>query len=228
MIAITLFIVGLMVPSTTPVARADDDKPDVFEPQSSPYGKTYGEWSAKWWQWLLAIPADKNPNLDTTGTNCALNQSGKVWFLAGTFGGSATRTCTIPHNKALLFPVLCTAFGASAGDCDPTVPGITCDVGALREAAAAQEDSPQLLEASLDGQPIPHPRAFRAFSPVFSITLPQNAVFGLNPPGTWSPNISDGYWIMHEPLPAGNHTLHVRGITNGGFEAGVMWNLVIQ
>jgi hypothetical protein len=231
-IAIIVFIVGLMVPSTTPVARADDDEPDVFEPQSSPYGKTYGEWSAKWWQWLLAIPKESNPNLDTTGANCGVGQSGKVWFLAGTFGGPATRTCTIPRKKALLFPVLCTAYGASAGDCEPSVPG-KCDVGALREGAASQEDSPKLLEAILDGEPILHPRAFRAMSQVFSITLPEKpAIDSLAPAvGTFSPNVSDGYWIMLEPLSPGHHTLHVRGITNdlfGNFEAEVMWNLIIQ
>ena len=32
------------------------------------------------------------------------SQSGPVWFLAGTFGGKAERTCTIPSGKAILFP----------------------------------------------------------------------------------------------------------------------------
>ena len=57
----------------------------VYPPGSNPLGVTYGEWTAKWWQWLLSIPGPVNPNLDTTGANCAQGQSGPVWFLAGRF-----------------------------------------------------------------------------------------------------------------------------------------------
>jgi hypothetical protein len=36
-------------------------------PQVKAYRKTYGEWSARWWQWVRSIPAGTNPLLDTTG-----------------------------------------------------------------------------------------------------------------------------------------------------------------
>src|SRR5437763_11387933 len=73
----------------------------IHPPCSSPYGLTYGEWSARWWQWLLAIPPNVNPNFDGTSldpdvatvNDCAQGQSGPVWFLAGTFGGPAERAC---------------------------------------------------------------------------------------------------------------------------------------
>ena len=47
-----------------------------------------------------------NPLLDQTGQNAALGQSGEVWFLAGTTGGSAERTVTVPPGKALFFPIV--------------------------------------------------------------------------------------------------------------------------
>jgi hypothetical protein len=28
----------------------------VFSADSKPYGLTYGEWTAKWWQWVYLIP----------------------------------------------------------------------------------------------------------------------------------------------------------------------------
>ena len=59
----------------------------VFPVDSKPYGKSYAEWSAIWWQWLLSIPEDKNPAGDPTGERCETNQQGPIWFLAGTFGG---------------------------------------------------------------------------------------------------------------------------------------------
>src|SRR4030081_3634226 len=68
---------------------------------------TYGQWSARWSQWALAIPKGTNPLLDTTGAKCAVGQGGPVWFLAGTFGsGSVSRSCTVPAGKALFFPVV--------------------------------------------------------------------------------------------------------------------------
>ena len=68
-----------------------------------PYGKSYAEWSAIWWQWLLSIPKDTSPAGDTTGKNGGTNQQGPIWFLAGTFGGGAELTCTIPSGKVIMF-----------------------------------------------------------------------------------------------------------------------------
>src|ERR1700736_2743901 len=96
---ITSITFGLMLSAATVTFGQSgdhaDQNPSVFAPGSKPYGLSYGGWSARWWQWLLPIPPALNPNLDTTGVNCAQGQAGPVWFLAGTFGGSATRTCTV-------------------------------------------------------------------------------------------------------------------------------------
>src|SRR5215469_9678414 len=71
------------------------------EPRSLP------EFSAQWWQWALSIPTAQNPQLDTTGANCMIGQRGGVWLLAGTFGGgTAVRSCSIPADAVLFFPVV--------------------------------------------------------------------------------------------------------------------------
>lgn len=226
MIAAVTLVLGLMAPTTAPLVQAQGNpNPGVLPTNSHAFGKTYGEWSAAWWQWLLSIPAATNPNLDPTGANCAEGQSGKVWFLAGTFGGSATRACTVPHGKALLLPILNTAFGAGVFDCEPTGSG-PCVVSVLRASAAAQLDNPMLLQASIDGRPLQSLSSYRIQSPVFSLTFPAGAVFGL-PSGTFTPHVSDGYWLLIAPLSAGAHTIHSRGITNSGFEVELTYNLTI-
>jgi hypothetical protein len=58
---------------------------DVFQPDSKPYGLTYGDWTARWWQWAYSIPKDTNPAYDDTGKYCAEGQYGPVWFLTGTY-----------------------------------------------------------------------------------------------------------------------------------------------
>jgi hypothetical protein len=213
--------VGLMVAAMIPVAQADSGNPNsqVLPLDSSPYGNTYGEWSARWWQWALSIPAATNPGLDETGAHCAEGQSGPVWFLAGSFfGGTFERACTVPPDKALFFPIVNAAFGAAVFDCEPTQPGVPCNITVLRAAAAASMD-PVTLEASLDGVPVRQLREFRVQSPVFSVTLPEGNVVGV-PSGTYAPMVSDGYWLMLAPLSAGAHTIHFKNEITGGPFAG--------
>src|SRR5690349_1562093 len=71
------------------------------------YGASYGEWSARWWEWALSIPAAQNPVLEQNGANCGIGQVGNVWFLAGSFSGNpVTRACTLPAGKPIFFPLI--------------------------------------------------------------------------------------------------------------------------
>src|SRR5262245_59170953 len=96
-------VLGLMM---TTAAFARNDNPGVIPPEAAAFGKTYGEWSAAFWQWLYSLPVDQHPLFDTA--DCSAGQSGKVWFIGGTFTlnpdpenpdtgviGEAERTCTI-------------------------------------------------------------------------------------------------------------------------------------
>ena len=75
----------------------------------------YQTLAAKWWAWAGGIPAASNPITDPTGEFCAEGQQGNTWFLAGNFGGTTTRECTIPQGTKLFFPVfnsVCAEFPA--------------------------------------------------------------------------------------------------------------------
>jgi hypothetical protein len=100
-LSLVLMVVGQAAGPLVSSATANPGGgPPVFPVEVQAFGASYGEWSARWWQWLLGIAADVNPNLDDTGANCGQGQAGNVWFLAGTFGGDpVTRKCTIPSNK---------------------------------------------------------------------------------------------------------------------------------
>jgi hypothetical protein len=123
----------------------------------------------------------------------------------------------------LFFAILNAVFGAAVGDCEPT----TCNVNELRAVAAAIVDNPMTLEASVDGIPLQDLSAYRVQSPIFSITLPEDAIFGL-PSGTFEPNVSDGYWLMLVPLSAGEHTIYFKAVSAGGFTTEVTYNLTIS
>jgi hypothetical protein len=201
---------------------------------STPVAPPSGSLTAAWWQWVIAIPPVLNPILDGANSTCAQGQSGPVWYLGGTFTNDpANRVCTVPQGKQILIPILAVLDGAAAFDCEPTVPGVPCDVPTLRALAAAQENDPALLLATLDGVPIPNLAAYRVISPVFPVTIPADGgALGL-PPGAYSPQVSDGYWLLIDPLPAGPHALHVHGIANpnapfGQNNSDVTYQLTVQ
>jgi hypothetical protein len=219
-----LIALALILPATWAFDEPGNPNPGVIPINARPNGLSYGEWSARWWDWVLSIPPSMNPLLDTTGAFCTQGQSGHVWFLAETFGGSASRTCTVPAGTMLFFPILNGVFGSGLGDCPAGNPGAGCSVPTLRAAAAANVDPPVTLLVSIDGVPLKDLSAYRATSPVFSYTVTSDNLVGL-PGGTYSPVVSDGYWLMLAPLSEGVHTIFIEGISSGGFETDVSYTL---
>ncbi len=216
---------------SVPLAKAqtadNNSNPEVFPPESKPYGLTYGEWSAKWWQWALSIPADTSPLQDKTGENCDVNQSGPVWFLAGTTGGPAERTCVVPAGRAIFFPIV-NGYGSFAEN-----PLIKTE-SELRALGKSSFDQVKIVEATVDGVKLENLENYRVQSPLFNFTYPKNNIGGV-PPGP-SQAIADGYWVMLHPLSAGEeHTIHFRGgivdptaTSNINFVTDVIYHLTIS
>lgn len=91
--------------TTLPVVQATNNS-GVVPRNKKTAGKSYTQWSNSWWQWVDSIPASVSPLPDGTGANCAQNQSGPVWYLAGSSDGvSHVRTCTVPAGKSIFFPL---------------------------------------------------------------------------------------------------------------------------
>ena len=199
---LVIFVLLFTVAIPLAFGQTDSKKgPEVFPPDSRPYGLTYGEWSAKWWQWALPIPADKNPINDKTGQYCDLNQSGPVWFLAGTSGFPAERTCTIPEGKAILFPVV---NGQGSYVENPLIK----TESELRALGKSAIDQVTLVEATVDGVKLDDLKNYRVQSPLFNFTYPENNLGGV--PSGPSQAVADGYWVMLHPLTAGEHTIQFK------------------
>lgn len=183
--------------------------PGIAPPQSMPYGVSYGEWSALWWQWVFALPVTENPAFLNGNVDLSLHQPpGPVWFLAGMmtatelpdggYIGQAVRTGTVPAGKALFFPIINTendnqTFGQPM---DMTIPE-------LRAYAKGLIDSCTYMDCEIDGvsvldlwEPVTAASAYRATSPVFSYWLPATdnvqQSFGIDVSGTIGPGVADG------------------------------------
>jgi hypothetical protein len=206
------------------MTNSDNNNLSVFFRDSDPYGLSYAAWTAKWWQWVLSIPLKNNPINDNTGKNCAVNQSGPVWFLAGTTGGAGSdmmpeRNCVIPAGKAVLFPIL--NYGATFAD-EPTIKSEQ----ELVSLAKREMDIVSTLEVTVDGVKLNGLEKYRVQSPTFEVVLPENNLFDGTPGPT--KGAADGYWLFLEPLDRGKHKIHSFGSCLAGkVNIGISYDITI-
>ena len=193
--------------ATTIGASGLTPPPIVLPPDTNPYGASYGEWGARWWQWVFAQPTDRNPLTDQTGAFCAVDQSGPVWFLTGDI---ATRTCTVPIGKALFFPVASEAYVLFPWD-----PNDTPELA--REITKRDVDTAFAMTVTVDGVSLPILETYRVQSPAlgsvpetFTVTLPAKNIMDI-PAGPYQ-TVADGYYMMLAPLPAGTHNVRIRAM----------------
>ncbi len=201
---------GLVAGLGCQVALAGNPNPGAHVAWSKPYGATITDWTQQWWQWAFSVPFEHNPLVDATGANAALNQSGPVWFVAGTSGGPAERTFTIPTGKSVLFPIV--NYLNDYPCPDPAFkpePGQTLEeflqAGTEWYLAHVKE-----MKVVLDGAELQDLSSYRFTSGLFTFTG-DPSLTALDPCVTGTPQsgVADGYWVMLTPLSAGKHTLHI-------------------
>lgn len=204
----------------------------VLPPGSEAFGKTYGAWSAAWWQYVEGQPHASSPLSDTTGAGCRTAQSGQVFFLVGGSGNtSVTRDrCTVPAGKALFFPLV------NALDFEPGfTPLQVWDEleGAFGPITALHASIDGKAVGDLDPQSTPYrvcagPVA-RCSAPSFSITLPAENAYGV-PAGPYDPAVDDGVYLLVTPLALGAHTINFGGTATflgSEFSEEVTYHLVV-
>jgi hypothetical protein len=202
------------------LAKESTTSPMVISVDSYPYGLSYSAWTARWWQWVLSVPLERNPLKDDRNRYYALNQSGPVWFLAGAEQGRVHRKCTIPQNKAILIPIL--NYGTTLAD----EPALKSEEE-LVLLANREMDVISNLKVSLDQIELTDLQKFRVASPVFDVVLPNNSLFG----GTAGPTkgAADGYWLFLKPLSPGIHTIESFGSCQAGkVSIGVSYEMIIS
>ena len=191
--------------------------PKVVPPTAKFRGLSYGEWSARWWQWAFSLPTDHHPLFDTAPASAG--QTGKVWFLGASFVSTtdpatgettaiATREAKIPSDTALFIAVLNSEASTLEGNGDTFVE--------LAVAAAGFQDFAENLAIEIDGEPVRDLDAFRVQSPSFVYgPLPESNVLqslGLDAPaGSTSLAAADGVYVMLHPMKTGRHTVRFRG-----------------
>jgi hypothetical protein len=172
----------------------------------------YGDLAAQWWKWALSSPLPSNPLLDTTGDRAHVGQTADVFFLAGTFFGSTTRSVTISSRDRLFFPVI----NVECSNVEPP-PFFGSNDAELSECAATFINPDfDVLSASIDGVPVMDLTSFRAQSPAFDFRMPAHQnVLGADGVNSGR-SVGDGYWLLLEPLSPGEHVIQFSGTFGAG------------
>jgi len=167
----------------------------VYEPDSNPFDLSFPTWTARWWKWFHSIPKEDSPALDRTGKFCDRSQHHpNVWFLAGTLGGSATRKCNIPSEKAILFPIITSAFSYAVDPYLRTEEELT-------KTTKEDIDKVSKLKLKLNDTIFDDIRKFRIRSDPFDDVIN----------GQPTRAVSDGYWIFLKPLHSGKLKIYFVG-----------------
>jgi hypothetical protein len=211
---------------------SDNPNPALFPKQSQPYGVDMATWGERAAQWIYAQPLAHNPLFDQTGADCGVAQQGPVWFIppiAGPRVFSGSRTCTIPHGKAIFLDI-----GHDTNDypCpDPSfqpAPGESLYDFLIRTDLPIM-DSVDSLDVSLDGQAFSDVLGYRFISAdLFYITGDTSLqVFDPCITGSPQPAIVDGFFMMFKPLDRGPHTIRVHGTNTFGADKTFVYHLNI-
>lgn len=230
-------IAALLITSILPLAgvssaRAgghDDGEIRIFSPDSHPYGRSYGEWAAKFWEWSLALPIEGHPflpNVEDPYFDLSADQSGKVWFWSSP-DGPTNRIVTMPENKALFL----TIRDVETSTLEAPDSGF---YGATEEEQRANSawfaDHITDVFCVINGVPVENLQDYRFSTPQFQFKAPTPWIFG--DIGGKGKAVGDGYFLMLE-LPKGNHTIHYGGtfrftLAEDGFEAEFPKDITIQ
>ncbi len=194
----------------------------VLPPSSLPYGLSYQEWSAKWWQWNLG--QDTN-HMDLAGDpGICDGPASRVRFLAGA-PGSTTETQNVSiHSGTPLFFTILSAEADNTG-----CPMTTFTADELTAQVEGNWSAVTLTKCTIDGVVIaglsnPTNSEYLVLSPPFSYTLAEHGNFlpiynGVTciPGGTTIyPAVTYGVYLMLSPLSPGKHSIHFVGEVGPG------------
>ena len=200
------------------------DKISCFTSDSNIFNKSYGQWTVRWWKWALSTPRSKNPVLDKTGENHAVNQpSSDVWFLAGVFGDEEkyhpTRKIKLPEGLSILFPVLnCEAnsieYPHLKNDND-LIKHVSDDVGTVIKKDCYINDI-KVIPERVKSDPV-----------IFEFIIPKDNVLGVEG-GQVVRASADGYWVFLSSLTKGKYLIDFEGSCEyGRLSSGAKYELEI-
>ena len=188
---------------------------DFYSKDESPFGISYGDWVAKYWNWDLSIPLDRKTNnlLGLNENGCLVHRENSMVMLADTAaGGIWNQKCTISRNAGILIPIW-------TGECDQAGKGTeNYSYKQLSDCARSYDLGKIKGQVKVDGIPVATLEALdyktnvmnnviEVYTKQFNATNPINTHFIVERYGTF-PGAAHGWFVFLKPLQPGNHTVY--------------------
>jgi hypothetical protein len=199
-IVVVVTVILLLINVSIGSSRGNPN-PGILPPDSRVQGLTYGEWSARWWQYVLSIPAPENPLIGGTGANCVFQRIGNVGLVAVNPTETEPILCEVPAGMMLYLDILsveCSTLEPPPFDGE--------DEESLRACALGFNITD--LQASIDGVAVENLDQYVHSSPLFEFTVPEDNILGA-PAGSIGESVSNGAHLMLAPLPPGEHAIYL-------------------
>jgi hypothetical protein len=201
-------------------------------------GQNLGKLTGDWWNWAVST----NPSPLNGGDPCGGDFVDGVFFLGGSFSSDpVTRTCTVPANTPILFPVVNTACGAAPTipvldengepvldeNGDPTFTGDPKPYNKCSKNSLDQIVLNSTMFATLNGEPLEIQR-LESGPFTFTVPSPGSEILPTVPPGSYK-SAASGFWVyLPQGLDPGTYTLHWGGtFPNVGFTQDITYILTV-
>jgi hypothetical protein len=195
---------------------------ELFSKDERPFGVSYDDWIAKYWNWNLSLNTDEfTPKPD----GCVINKSDSmVMLIDPTVEGSPHLVCTISSTQGIMIPMW-GAWCDTSGNDDPNhkfysdeqltkcarevynLGNIRSDVKVDGVPVAKLDVKMSRISGKLDykiNSPLTNITEY--YSKGFNIVIPADTHAAGNLAGTWRAG-SQGWWVFLKPLPPGDHTI---------------------
>ncbi len=188
---------------------------DYYAKEDSPFGITYDDWIARFWNWDYSIPLDPETNtfagLNENG--CLVNKENSTVMLIDTaVGGVWNQNCTISSNEGILIPLW-------TGECDQGAKGLeSASFKELSDCARGFDLGKIKGQVKVDNIPVATLDAVDYTTNImnnvseintkqFNVSIPDETHMSTERFGTF-PAAAHGWFVFLKPLEPGDHTVY--------------------
>ena len=188
---------------------------EFYSKDEHPFGISYSDWVAKFWNWDFSIPIDSQTNTlaGLKDNGCLMHKDNSMVMLVDTAaGGIWKQKCTISRTEGILIPIW-------TGECDQALKGFdSYSFKQLSECARAYDlgivkgqvkvdDIPVATLDSIDYKTNVMNNVTEVYTKQFDAIVPKESHLISERYGTF-PAAAHGWFVFLKPLPPGDHVVY--------------------
>jgi hypothetical protein len=188
---------------------------EFYSKDEHPFGISYSDWVAKFWNWDFSIPIDSQTNTlaGLKDNGCLMHKDNSMVMLVDTAaGGIWKQKCTISRTEGILIPIW-------TGECDQALKGFdSYSFKQLSECARAYDLGIVKGQVKVDNTPVATLDAIdyktnvmnnvtEVHTKQFNAIVPKESHLVSERYGTF-PAAAHGWFVFLKPLQPGNHVIY--------------------